>query len=97
MNAKKPSAGRIERPSYAPWNRSSAFSPEILGILTSITAYAVQDAIARFERAVDVSLLTEEQRAEATQMLIAGVTERMAQFTERLKSSPRWTLDCGTF
>jgi C4-dicarboxylate-specific signal transduction histidine kinase len=67
-----------------------------LGILTSITAYAVQDAIARFERAVDVSLLTEEQRAEATQGLIAGVTERMAQFTEGLKSNVR-TLDCGTF
>ena len=79
------------------WTRSSAFDPTTLGILNSLTAQAIQDAIARFEKAVDLSTLTEEQRVEAIQLLAAGVTEGMAKFIEGLKSSATPTLDCGTF
>jgi hypothetical protein len=79
------------------WNRSSAFDPTTLGILNSMTAQAIQSAIARFEQAIDVSTLTEKQRAEAIEMLAAGVTDRMAQSIERLKSGATTTLDCGAF
>lgn len=79
------------------WNRSSAFDPTTLGILNSLTAQAIQDAIARFEKAVDISILSEEQRVEATEMLVHGVTEGMATFVEQLKASGRPTLDCERF
>jgi len=77
------------------WNRSSAFSPEQLGILNSLTSAAIQDAIARFEKAIDGFSLSEEQRAEAIQMLAAGVTDGMTHFVERLKSGVT-VIDCGT-
>ena len=87
MRNKRQSAGHLQRPANKPWNRSSSLNPEQLGLVTEITRGAIYDALTRFERAVDISMLTEEQSAEAIQMISAGVTERMKEFTERLQLS----------
>jgi len=67
------------------WNRSSAFSPETIAIINTATAKAVLDAIQIFESALGDVALTEEQRTEAIQLLVAGVTDGIAKFVETLK------------
>ena len=68
------------------WNRSSAFSPEVLAILTAATYAAVESAIQNFTRAVDFDSLTPEQQLEAVQLLANGVTTEFAAHVEKLKA-----------
>jgi len=70
---------------YKKWNRSSAFSPEIIGALNTATNMAVQSAIQTFDHAFDTASLTEEQRADAYRLLAEGVAEGIDEFAEKLK------------
>jgi len=63
------------------WNRSSAHTPEVLAILTTATNMAIQNAI----ETVDMVGFTDEQKAEAFQLIARGVTDGIAEFAERLK------------
>jgi len=70
---------------YKPWNRSSAWSPEVLARLNTATSQAVLRAIEVFKGAVDMASFTEEERAEAYRLLCDGVTDGMAKFEESLR------------
>jgi hypothetical protein len=69
-----------------PWNRSSAFSPEQLAVITTATSLAIQNAIRIFEGTVDVSTLSDAQRDEAIRLVAEGVTAEIAKFIEHFKS-----------
>jgi hypothetical protein len=68
------------------WNRSSAFSPKILAILTGAITASIQIAIENFTRAADFESLTPEQQVEAGQLLANSVTTEFAAYVERLKA-----------
>jgi hypothetical protein len=68
------------------WNRSSAFSPEVLAVITTATSTAVSRAVEIFEGAVDVATLSDEQRAEAIKLLANGVTEGISKAVEKFKN-----------
>jgi hypothetical protein len=68
------------------WNRSSAWSPEVLAKLTTATNMAAQSAIQTFESTFDSGSLTAEQRTAAIQLLANGVTDGMKKFEESLRS-----------
>jgi hypothetical protein len=85
MIHKRESCGHLPRPIGAPWNRSSAFSPEVLATLNTATNMAVQNAIQIFEREIDNASLSAEQYAEAIQMLAQGAADGIAEFAESLK------------
>jgi hypothetical protein len=70
---------------YKPWNRSSTWSPEVLARLTTATNMAVQSVIETFNSSFDTASLSDEQRAEAYQLLVAGVTDGIAKFEEDLR------------
>ncbi|MBZ5662391.1 MAG: hypothetical protein LAO08_18470 [Acidobacteriia bacterium] len=78
------------------WNRSSALNPEQIGLVTTVTAQTIQDAIARFEKAVDISTLTEAQLAEAVCLISEGVAAELAKALEDWKSGVP-TIDRGSF
>jgi len=63
------------------WNRSSAWSPEVLARLIAATNRAIKNAI----ETADKETFTDEQRAEAIQLLCDGVTDGLAQFAESLQ------------
>jgi hypothetical protein len=86
MINKRTSAGHLPRPANAPWNRSSAFSPEAIAVINTATANAVESAIQMINRALGEASLTDGQRAEAIQRLVAGVTEGIAKAVESLKT-----------
>lgn len=67
------------------WNRSSAFTPEVLGIVTEVMTSAVQNAIAKFDHALGDLSLTDEQKVAAYALLANGVTEGIALAVEDLK------------
>ncbi len=69
------------------WNRSSSLNPEQLGFVTEITTRTIQDAIDRFEQAVEGIALSGEQRAEAVRLISEGVTTELANALENWKSS----------
>lgn len=79
------------------WNRSSALNPEQFGLVNTVTTQTIQDAIARFERAIDISTLSEEQRAEAVRLISEGVAAELAKAFEDWKLGKASTIDCGTF
>jgi hypothetical protein len=82
---KRPSAGHLPRAQGAPWNRSSALSPEVIAIINTATANAVDSAIRHFDHELGDVSLTDEQRGETIQRLVAGVTEGIAKAVESLK------------
>jgi len=80
MIHKRESAGHLPRPIGAPWNRSSTWSPEVLARLNTATNLALQSVIETFNRSFDTARLSDEQRAEAYQLLADGVTDGIAKF-----------------
>ena len=69
------------------WNRSSSLNPEQIGLLTVVTTRTINDAIDRFEQAIEGIALSEEQRAEAVRLISEGVTTELANALENWKSS----------
>ena len=57
------------------------FSEEI-ATLTDLTTTALQYALARLTKAVDISKLTEDQRAEAIKLLANEVTVEISRIIE---------------
>jgi hypothetical protein len=68
------------------WNRSSALTPEQFGLVNVVIVHTIQDAIARFEKAVDGLALSEEQRSEAVHEIITTVTAKLATALEEWKA-----------
>jgi len=68
------------------WNRSSALNPEQIGLVNVVTTHTIQDAVSRFEKAIDVSTLSEEQRAQAVRLISEGVSVELAKALEDWKS-----------
>jgi hypothetical protein len=85
MIHKRESAGHLPRPIGAPWNRSSAWSPEVLARLIAATNIAVEGVMERFNSTFDMASFTEEERAAAYRLLCDGVTEGIAKFEESLR------------
>jgi len=66
---------------YKPWNRSSAWSPEVLARLIAATNQAIQKVLDNF----DTASLTAEERAAAYRLLCTDVTDGIAKFEESLR------------
>lgn len=60
-------------------NRSTAPTAEMMGALNVATEAAISSAIATFEGIVDVSTLSDDQKAGAYRLLANGVTAGIAQ------------------
>jgi hypothetical protein len=70
---------------WKPWNRSSAFSPETLAILTNLISQGVPRAIAIFDKEPYAASLTYDERADAIQMIAQGISDGVTEFSETLK------------
>jgi hypothetical protein len=69
--------------SYKKWNRSSAFSPEVVAALNTAIEQAVSAALEILSSIL--TSLTDSQRAEAIQLIAQGATDGVAAFAESLK------------
>ena len=67
------------------WNRSSALTPEKIGMLNAANYAAIESAIQNFTHAVDFESLTPEQQFEGVELLANGVTIELAAYVETLK------------
>lgn len=65
------------------WNRSSAFSPEVLATLNSATERAFKNTFAALEEFLNT--LSKKQRAEAIRLIAQRVVEGINAFAESLK------------
>ena len=70
---------------YKKWDRSSAFTPEVLGALNGAITKGVEHAKQLFARATEGLNLSEEQKQEAVVPLAQGVSNGIAEFAETLK------------
>jgi hypothetical protein len=68
---------------YKKWNRSSAFSPEVVAALNTAIEQAVSAALEILSSIL--TSLTDSQRAEAIQLIAQGATDGVAAFAESLK------------
>lgn len=68
------------------WNRSSALSTEIIGILNGAITTAIEAAIQHVKRATDFDSLPYDEQVAALQLLVDSVTAEFAASVESLKS-----------
>ena len=71
------------------WNRSSAFSPEVLAALIAILTKAVQDTTKSFAVELDKLDISAEDRTELIHRLAEGVASGSADIIEKWKDSHR--------
>jgi enamine deaminase RidA (YjgF/YER057c/UK114 family) len=81
-------SGHVSLPGNTPWNRSSALSPEALGVINTETEKAVRGAIQMFETALaDANItLTYKQKVKAHSVLVNRITKAIAKMVEAWKS-----------
>jgi hypothetical protein len=67
------------------WNRSSALTPEELGIVNTATITAIEKAVQTFNATPEGKSLNEEQRKEAYRLITEKVADGINKFAETLK------------
>ncbi len=71
------------------WNRSSAFSPEVLAKIIEITSKAVQKTAVALATKMDKMDLSDEERAEAIHIVTEGISKGIHDALEQWKDSHR--------
>jgi hypothetical protein len=67
------------------WNRSSAFSPEILARLTAATNRSIEKGLRILKTAPDFAYMSARQRNKAIKIVCDGVSKEVEKFADQLR------------